>query len=356
MAWRFDYRHLGLILFPIGAMLLTLGLLYRAQPGRLAETAWAGLEPQAKLAELIAGHYLYLAAVLAVTTLCIPVTYFALRQIFSRTRGTQRLVVLGIVATAALALIFSLHGDLLQLCLFSSLGNEVGNLPAFRAIGVDLIAGTLGRVEFPARSIGICGLGPDAPLTAAQWLRLHVELGNFLPLLAQCSLVAALCTVLAEPDVPPPSIEADRQVLVDGLNEQLRALNHILYAATALMIVGIITMHLWMRLPGLVLDGTAVNTVAKQALSVLTYYAVGFCAILLSIYLPTALQLQQRAKSLAGPIGQLSARRDPGDWLKQQGFTLDLRSQAGQVLAVIGPLLAGPLPLFLEALLTGGPA
>jgi hypothetical protein len=130
--------------------------------------------------------------------------------------------------------------------------------------------------------------------------------------------------------------ERNAQVLKDRL-DQLRWLLYV--GATALMLRAV-EMYALYRWPGVWLSPEAGRTVDRMALAVSIAHGAVFSAILLALYLPTALTLRLRSTWLATQA-TAGTTESPGTWLAKMGLELSPLQEVARLVVTVAPLLAG---------------
>jgi membrane protein DedA with SNARE-associated domain len=94
--------------------------------------------------------------------------------------------------------------------------------------------------------------------------------------------------------------------------------------------------------------GKSVSTLVAGITSSLGVY---FTLLMLGMYLPAALLLRERARRVAEG-DDFEARED---WLKKHGLAISVADYIPRVLALLGPLLAGPIGELLKNAFTSTP-
>ncbi|MCS6898089.1 MAG: hypothetical protein NZM29_08965, partial [Nitrospira sp.] len=153
----------------------------------------------------------------------------------------------------------------------------------------------------------------------------------------------AACSTLA----PPPRGD---QATPDFWATQMKRLNEVLGAASAILVAGILHMGAWLRWPAaLIADKSAHEAVLGASMAITLFWGVTFTLMLISTYLPAAFILAKRAQALlqADPDTQSPSSQEA--WLKQHGLFLSLHDHVPQVGLMLAPLLASPLSSFLLA-------
>jgi hypothetical protein len=170
---------------------------------------------------------------------------------------------------------------------------------------------------------------------------LNVMAALILPL----GLIAAL-SVMARPGLAG-------KAALGAIEVQMRRLKMVLNLGSTLLFTGILHQVLWLRWPAvLVSDATIGQDVTGFAEGLSVYWGASYSLLLLAFFMPSAWSLNERARSIIedhpGIIGDML----PGDWLEKHGLSVSPGRQLPQIVAMLGPLLAGPLGSTLSGLAT----
>jgi len=135
----------------------------------------------------------------------------------------------------------------------------------------------------------------------------------------------------------------------EELKRRLRLLRALLYAGAAALIIGVLRLAAALNWGG---DFWAAGSPAgKEAASllngILSSLGISYTLILVSMYLPTVLMLNARAQALA----QAKAPEKSKEWLEKNGLTLSYLGYLPRLLALLGPILVGPLGQLLNKLI-----
>lgn len=131
----------------------------------------------------------------------------------------------------------------------------------------------------------------------------------------------------------------------DGLRQiaaQTKHLRLVLYVGTVMLVTGVLLMrsvYQWV-LAFLWRDAQVVKVADRFLSELLSIEGAYFTFILAAVYLPAAFILQRRADSLA-ELPELETEKE--QVLKDYGLGVSLTQSLPRVLAILGPLLAGPV-------------
>jgi cytochrome b561 len=149
-------------------------------------------------------------------------------------------------------------------------------------------------------------------------------------------VVLATCSILYS-----ANDEASRTGLKQ-LSTKMKYLQLILYVGTIMLVVGILlirSMYQW-SLAFILRDEQAVKVAESFYSSLLAAEGGFFTLILAAVYLPAALILRSRADSLEGLPKE---NADKEKLLKDYNLTFSFAESLPRILAILGPLLAGPI-------------
>jgi hypothetical protein len=156
--------------------------------------------------------------------------------------------------------------------------------------------------------------------------------GDALSLTGTLSLAVAACATLWQRSI---NNELEETQVV----QRVRLLRPVLYVGAATLVIALFRLsatHAWgaSYLPPESEIGKAVASLSTGIVGSLgTYYTL----LIASIYLPAAFLLRARLRKLA------ASKPDPEAWMASQGMGLSLPQFLPRVIALLGPLLAGPL-------------
>lgn len=152
---------------------------------------------------------------------------------------------------------------------------------------------------------------------------------------------AAFSLVLASFAILFPPHSADAKGL-EQLSERMGDLRLVLYVGTLMLVTTVLltrAIFQW-SLAFIVQEKQSLET-AEAFYSSLTSMEGGFFTLVLAaVYLPTAFILQRRAHLLKLPPGQESKKEEI---LKARGLTFSFTESLPRIVAILGPLLAGPV-------------
>ncbi|MDQ1612199.1 MAG: hypothetical protein QOG00_2130 [Pyrinomonadaceae bacterium] len=154
------------------------------------------------------------------------------------------------------------------------------------------------------------------------------------------TLAVAACTIIWR---NPGETQDERELM-----RRQRLLRALLYAGAAALVIGVLRLGTAVGWGG---SFWAANTPAgKEASSLITgivsSLGISYTLALASMYLPAMLVLNARAQTLA----ETESPDRQEEWLKKNGLTLSLVGHLPRLLALLGPVLVGPVGELLSRL------
>lgn len=124
-----------------------------------------------------------------------------------------------------------------------------------------------------------------------------------------------------------------------GRSEQLKKL---INGGSAVMIIGVIHMQLWLNWPLTFVEETKEIVQLKSVtLSICQYWGVSYSLIIAAVYFPAASYLSDQAKLAILQGSDEELKQDPSKWLIKNNMMFSPIASLPQVIAVIAPMLAG---------------
>jgi hypothetical protein len=122
-------------------------------------------------------------------------------------------------------------------------------------------------------------------------------------------------------------------------------LKELMTLSSAVMVIGIIHMQLWLSWPlSLVPQSKEITQLSAIILVICQYWGVFYSLVIASLYYPSANYLSQQAKIALLQSDNQTLRENPSTWLTENNMQLSLTSSSfSQIIIVIAPMLAGSL-------------
>ncbi len=215
------------------------------------------------------------------------------------------------------------------------------------AIGMFLVIANLGYLhlvptnvkklnfDLTMRLLNHSRMFPDAYLSSDIWWVAYIVV--LISMVASIFLLIAASSTVSLPfDVRHPD------KCVAGI--YMARLRSVLYVGSIMLVTGVVNMGAWMRWPAsMFMDVTEDSAIVGMALGVTTYWGAVFTLITIAAYVPAAMYLRTRGLELYRSEQPDTSVADQEKWLAQQGLTVSPGTQLAPIVAMISPLVAGPI-------------
>lgn len=184
-------------------------------------------------------------------------------------------------------------------------------------------------------------VGAPAPqLMGLTVVRVLPKINNYnrlfdaLGLTAALSLTWAACATLWQ--AYPGSVHDEQEI-----RGRIRMLRYILYVGAVMLVIGVFRLSVMLNWAASFFapEGAEAKTVAGLNSSIITLQGSFYTLMLTALYLPAALLLRYRARQLA----TAQPPEEQESWLQKHGLTLSFTDYLPRILAILGPLMAGPI-------------
>ena len=129
---------------------------------------------------------------------------------------------------------------------------------------------------------------------------------------------------------------------LNDLLRQSQLIKGLLAGGSAIMVIGIAHMQLWLTWPlSLLADNNAHLQIGTITLAVSQYWGVVYTLTMAAIYLPAAFSLTDQARKIIQSGQKEGTKKNPELWLKENKMSFSLHDQIPQLVAVIAPMLFG---------------
>jgi len=194
-------------------------------------------------------------------------------------------------------------------------------------------------------------------------LALWVDFANALGIAG--AVFIAICVCAIAPKTPPgaapcengdtptdentiSALKKEVEAYADDLEARTRWLKYLLFGAAAILIAGVANMQIWRAWPTAILTAVDANTgMAYQqfADASIVYHSFLFALILIAIFVPMAAWMQRNARVLSetAKACKLLEVKTAATWRQENGLTLSFSENIQRILAVLSPILAGPI-------------
>ena len=136
--------------------------------------------------------------------------------------------------------------------------------------------------------------------------------------------------------------EANADNNLKNIIRQSKQIRELLAVGSAVMVIGIAHMQLWLNWPlSFLADDTARQQIEAITLVVSQYWGVIYTLTMAAIYFPTTFSLSEQARSIIQISGDEEAKKNPDLWLGKHKILLSPMSQLPQLAAVLAPMIIG---------------
>jgi len=156
--------------------------------------------------------------------------------------------------------------------------------------------------------------------------------GDVLGLTGTLCLALAACATVWRRDVNS-ELDADKVAM------RVRLLRPVLYVGALMLVIAVLRLsanHAW-AVTFLPADTDLGKAVAGFTKGIIGTLGTVFTLLIAGIYLPAALMLQARVRTVA------ATQPNPDDFIKNNGINLSMPATLGRAIVLISPFLAGPL-------------
>lgn len=132
------------------------------------------------------------------------------------------------------------------------------------------------------------------------------------------------------------------QTTLNDLLSQSKYIKELLAGGSAIMVIGIAHMQLWLNWPlSFLADDNARLQIGAITLAVSQYWGVIYTLTMAAVYLPAAFSLSEQARRIIQSGQNEGTQKNHQLWLKENKMLLSLNDQIPQLVAVIAPMLFG---------------
>lgn len=124
--------------------------------------------------------------------------------------------------------------------------------------------------------------------------------------------------------------------------ERSRQLKKLTAGASAVLVIGIIHMQLWLNWPLALQEQTEnIANLRSILLSICQYWGISYTLIITALYLPAAAYLGAQARLELLEEGDAEQKKEPEKWLLEHNMIFSPMASLPQIIAVIAPMLVG---------------
>ena len=168
---------------------------------------------------------------------------------------------------------------------------------------------------------------------------------NILAVVAPTVAVLANCSMIAPRDSNAPD---DLRVL----SERMRRLKTVLSVSSALLVVGVLHMSVWLHWAAALVNDPLLRTAIEGvALAITTYWGATFTLMTVTAYVPVAAHLHASALECIPAPPATGGSTTPHKLLEEHGFAAEPMQRLPQMTLMLAPLVAGPMSSFLAGVI-----
>jgi hypothetical protein len=165
-----------------------------------------------------------------------------------------------------------------------------------------------------------------------------VTIVNVIAAIVPFAIMLAGCSTLA------PLAGTDPSNQLRHIEGQMRRLKMVVNIGSAMLVAGVLHMLAWLRWPIVFLgDPDLANQINDWSLALTIYWGAVFSLMIVTLYTLCSLVLIGRVETALGQVSSKLTYCDVQEWLEKHGFSSAPVRQIPQILAVLAPLLAGPV-------------
>jgi hypothetical protein len=135
--------------------------------------------------------------------------------------------------------------------------------------------------------------------------------------------------------------------------EKSSLLKKLVTGSSAMMVIGIVHMQLWLNWPVTFIgDAQVIEQFKSITLSICRYWGVVYTLTIAALYLPAANYLSNQAKVAIETGQDEEIKKDPVKWLVENKMLVSPIAQLPQIVAVVAPMLVGSLTSTLSGIIS----
>ncbi len=163
--------------------------------------------------------------------------------------------------------------------------------------------------------------------------------------------IAPFAIALAAAASLTPMAATDPRRHLQHLADRSRQLKTVVNLGSALLVAGVLHMQAWLRWPIVfVNDARLADAMNDWSLALTTFVGSVFSLMIACVYICCAKVLAKRAEANLRQLPADALDFSLEDWLEKHGFSSEPMRQIPQILAILAPLLAGPVGASLTGL------
>jgi hypothetical protein len=125
---------------------------------------------------------------------------------------------------------------------------------------------------------------------------------------------------------------------------QMRQLKKFIGIVSIMLVAGVLHMMAWLRWPtALIADKSIAQNVVEFSEAIGLYWGATFSLLIATFYIPAAWSLNKRAEDIITAHPEQIQGMEMQEWLQKYSMSLSPLQQVPQLLAMLAPLLVGPI-------------
>jgi hypothetical protein len=169
---------------------------------------------------------------------------------------------------------------------------------------------------------------------------------NLITIIIPLFIMLAGCCILFE----KPLVVVKEPVY---FREKSSLLKKLVTGSSAMMVIGIVHMQLWLNWPVTFIgDAQVIEQFKSITLSICRYWGVVYTLTIAALYLPAANYLSNQAKVAIETGQDEEIKKDPVKWLVENKMLVSPIAQLPQIVAVVAPMLVGSLTSTLSGIIS----
>jgi hypothetical protein len=131
------------------------------------------------------------------------------------------------------------------------------------------------------------------------------------------------------------------------LAQHAQRVRHVVAMAALFLVAGVLHMAAWTQWAGATLSAAGDAALDEVSVGVTLFWSTTFTLMIAGYYIPVAVRVSAWAETVMDDAGIAAA--DRRKWLADRGLSFRLHEQLPQIVAMLAPLIAGPLSTTLTA-------
>lgn len=135
------------------------------------------------------------------------------------------------------------------------------------------------------------------------------------------------------------------------LSSQAKHLKDLILGGSAVMVIGLIHMKLWLSWPlSFISDPGLLDQLEVISVTISQYWGITYSLIIAAMYLPAAFYLSEKARNVISHSNNDALKNNPEQWLVQNKMLISPTAQLPQLVTILSPMLVGSFGSALSSL------